>query len=110
MGTGSLLYPGFGLPLGALPDEHFPVLLTNDEEHWSANTLLIREVCMLKLAEELTNKPEWWIKVRNPEITQRWKDEALQENHWSEYVDHADFTPAMADAVSIHTWRAPSFL
>jgi hypothetical protein len=56
---------------------------------------------MLKLVEELTNKPDWWTKVRNPEITQRWKEEALRDNPWANYVNHADFTPAMADAVSI---------
>lgn len=99
LGAGLLQLPGFGLPLGVMPDKHFPVFVTTEEKTWTAVTLLIREVCMLKLVEELTNKPEWWIKVRNPEIAQRWKQEALQVN-WEDYREHADFTPAMADAVS----------
>lgn len=77
---------------------HFPVLGT-EEEGWKASTLLIREVCMLAAIEELTNKPEWWLKCRDPEITARWKEEALAMD-WAAIRRHADFTPAMADAVS----------
>ena len=66
---------------------------------WSAATLLIREVCMLKVIEDLTNKPEWWLKVRDADIAARWKAEALALD-WPAYRANADFTPAMADAVS----------
>lgn len=66
---------------------------------WKAATLLIREVCMLKFMEELTNKPLWWEKVWMPDTAEKWKQEALQMN-WEEYRTFADFTPAMADAVS----------
>jgi hypothetical protein len=80
------------------PPAHFPVL-GSDEEGWKAATLLIREVCMLGAVEELTNKPEWWLKCRDPEITKKWKEEALAMD-WAASRKHADFTPAMADAVS----------
>ncbi|KAK0760527.1 hypothetical protein N5P37_006721 [Trichoderma harzianum] len=98
----ALLYlkvPGFGLPLGHMPPEkeRFPVLIGVHDYDWKAATLLIREVCMLKFIEEVTNKPQWWEKVFNPDIANKWKQEALQMN-WEEYRTYADFTPAMADA------------
>jgi hypothetical protein len=96
-----LKVPGFGLPLGYMPpnDQRFPVLIGVDSYDWKAATLLIREVCMLKFVEEVTNKVQWWEKVFNPEIADKWKHEALQMN-WEEYRSYADFTPAMAEAVS----------
>ncbi|TFA99926.1 hypothetical protein CCMA1212_008338 [Trichoderma ghanense] len=97
--------PGFGLPLGYMPPEEdrSPVLIGVDGYDWKAATLLIREVCMLKFMEELTNKPQWWEKVWDVDIVEKWKQEALQMN-WEEYRAFADFTPAMADAC-IHELR-----
>ncbi|KAI1504770.1 hypothetical protein F5X99DRAFT_370922 [Biscogniauxia marginata] len=93
--------PGFGLPLGHMPGkgERFPVLFLGGDEYkqWKAATLLIRERCMLMLVNELSEKPEWWRKVKDDEITARWKKEAL-EMKWASYLRYADFTPAMADA------------
>lgn len=88
------------------PPAHFPVLGT-DEEGWKATTLLIREVCMMGAIEELTNKPEWWRKCRDPEITKKWKEEALALD-WGAIRQFADFTPAMADAVRIYIVAASS--
>ncbi|EGR44694.1 uncharacterized protein TRIREDRAFT_69841, partial [Trichoderma reesei QM6a] len=101
----SLRVPGFGLPLGYMPpeEERFPVLIGVHGYDWKAATLLIREVCMLKFMEELTNKPLWWEKVWMPDTAEKWKQEALQMN-WEEYRTFADFTPAMADAC-IHELR-----
>lgn len=94
--------PGFGLPISHA-GAHFPVVLgTEDGEgegDWRASTLTIREVCMIKVIEDLTNKPEWWIKVNDDEITAKWKKEAM-EMPWGEYRVYGDFTQAMADAVS----------
>lgn len=62
---------------------------------------------MMKVVEELTNKPGWWLKVHDPEITEKWKKEAL-EMDWPSYRRYADFTPAMAEAVrscGINTFR-----
>ncbi|KAJ3498003.1 hypothetical protein NLG97_g1461 [Lecanicillium saksenae] len=92
--------PGHGLPLSYLPrsEQRFPVLFKPDGERgWQAATLTRREVCMLKLMEDITNKPEWWTKIRNPEIAAKWKAEAV-ELDWASYSQYADFTPAMADA------------
>ncbi|KAM0251881.1 hypothetical protein ACHAQJ_007994 [Trichoderma viride] len=100
-GGGSINLPGFGRSLGFLPrgKDRFPILagVLQNRGIWRAHTLVIREVCMLKLIEELTNKPEWWVKVRNPEIVDKWKKEALAID-WSAYKEHGDFSPEMVDA------------
>jgi hypothetical protein len=50
--------------------------------------------------EEITNKPDWWTKVYDEEISEKWKKEAL-EMDWTTLLEHADFTQAMADGVSL---------
>lgn len=115
--TDRLCRPGFGLPLTWMPRAnglygysrtplHFPVLFRprdpqgylGDPTGWAAATLLIREVCMLKLIDDLTNKPEWWHKIYDPSICAKWKSEAMAMD-WKLYRPHADFTPNMVDAV-----------
>ncbi|KHN96906.1 WD40 repeat-like-containing domain protein [Metarhizium album ARSEF 1941] len=95
----NLKRPGSGLPLQYLPPskKHFPIFMGDGESDWSAATLLIREVCMLKMLDQLTDKPEWWLKVHDAEITSRWKTEALGMD-WTAYREYGDFTTAMADA------------
>ncbi|EFY87261.1 hypothetical protein MAC_06709 [Metarhizium acridum CQMa 102] len=72
--------PGYGLPLNYLPPQRdrFPVLMGDHNKDWKATTLLIRQ-------------PEWWRKVRDPNIAARWKQEVLGLN-WAEYRKHGDFT------------------
>ncbi|POR39597.1 Uncharacterized protein TPAR_00204 [Tolypocladium paradoxum] len=91
--------PGYGLPLNYMPPRRrrFPVLMGGGKKDWAARTLLIREVCMLRFMEDITNKPEWWHKVRDPKIVAKWKRE-VQRMNWGEYRRHADFTCAMAVA------------
>ncbi|KAM0486638.1 hypothetical protein ACHAP7_002441 [Fusarium lateritium] len=93
--------PGLGLRLGHMPkkENRFPLLFMEDnyENGWRAATLLIRESCMLKLMDTLSDKPDWWLKVRDDEIANKWKEEALAMD-WKLYREYADFTPAMADA------------
>ncbi|KAM0348487.1 hypothetical protein ACHAPY_011139 [Fusarium culmorum] len=93
--------PGFGLPLGHMPDEEdrFPLLFLNDDfgDGWEAPVLLIRECCMLKFMDELTNKPRWWLKINDEQIIVKWKKEAL-DTDWESYLKYGDFTPAMVDA------------
>ncbi|KAI8667366.1 hypothetical protein LRP88_00882 [Fusarium phalaenopsidis] len=78
-----------------LDKEVFPGLV--GDHTWCAVTLTIRERCMLKFIEDITNKPEWWIKVQDPEISARWAKEVL-EMPWTEFHEHASFSEAMADA------------
>ncbi|KAM0544832.1 hypothetical protein ACHAPJ_011663 [Fusarium lateritium] len=92
-----LRLPGYGLPLSYRIEEaeRHPILLGLTKHDWNAPTLTNREVCMLKLVEDITNKPEWWLKVQNPMIVSKWKQEALQMP-WTEYQPNADFTEKMA--------------
>ncbi|KAH7140620.1 hypothetical protein EDB81DRAFT_59859 [Dactylonectria macrodidyma] len=94
---GTVCLPGFGIPLSYHHAGAFPALIAIDGEDWAATTLTIREVCMIRLVEDLTNKPEWWRKVKDPEIAAKWKKEAL-EMPWSEYVKYGHFEESMADA------------
>ncbi|KAM0545172.1 hypothetical protein ACHAPJ_011439 [Fusarium lateritium] len=89
--------PGFGLPLNYHVEDPFPVIIGDPEGGWKADTLTIREVCMLKVIEDLTNKPEWWLKVNDPDISAKWMKEAM-EMPWAEFRQNADFTKAMAES------------
>ncbi|KAL2884088.1 hypothetical protein SGCOL_000025 [Colletotrichum sp. CLE4] len=40
---------------------------------------------------------KWWLKVKDDSIVAKWKLEAL-EIDWASYIEHAHFTPSMADA------------
>lgn len=96
------MVPGYGLPLTHKINwdaDRLSFLYGLGENDWGARTLTNREVCMLKFIEDITNKPEWWLKVRNPEIVAKWKEEVLRMP-WSEYQRNADFNDKMADSVS----------
>ncbi|KXH33290.1 hypothetical protein CSIM01_03204 [Colletotrichum simmondsii] len=71
--------------------------MEDTNKSWKASTLLIREVCMLKFMEDITSKPEWWRKVRDPVISGKWKEE-VQALDWEAYRSHGDFTKNMAEA------------
>ncbi|QUC17481.1 uncharacterized protein UV8b_01722 [Ustilaginoidea virens] len=93
----SLHLPGCGLPVHHLPSRHFPVLMGLAETDFKALTLTIREICLMRAVEEITNKPDWWVKVKQPDVADKWRLEALAMD-WAAYHRFADFTPAMADA------------
>lgn len=99
--------PGFGLPLDEEPefDDMFPVMRLASQDSgrtWLARTLTIREVLMLAFVEEITNKPEWWRKVKDTSITNKWKSEALSAD-WSHINRYGEFVEPMADAVRYST-------
>ncbi|KAM3469603.1 hypothetical protein MY5147_006932 [Beauveria neobassiana] len=87
---------GFDMPLGHFPAHHFPIM-TGNVGDWLSPTLSIRELCMLKFMDEITDKPDWWTKVHDADIAGRWKAEAL-DAQWGSYRRYGDFTSAMADA------------
>lgn len=99
-------FPGFGLPVNAMPevDDRFPVLIGDDDDDWKAVTLTVRELCMLRFIEEITNKPEWWVKAHNEEISNKWKKEAV-EMDWTAYHESGEFTEEMAELVSCSSIR-----
>jgi hypothetical protein len=100
MASEPLKLPGYGLPVNYMPskEDRFPSVVGDRWDTWVSRALARREVCWLRFVEEITNKPEWWIKVRDDDIAGRWKKEALATD-WNAYLEHADFSPAMADAV-----------
>ncbi|RGP77846.1 hypothetical protein FLONG3_4022 [Fusarium longipes] len=90
--------PGFGLSINnATVEKPFPIVVGewDNVKEWRAATLTVREICMLKVIEDLTNKPQWWVKT-DEEIT-KWVREAMQMP-WEDYRPHGDFTQKMADA------------
>ncbi|KAF3076612.1 hypothetical protein CFAM422_001081 [Trichoderma lentiforme] len=94
--TATVKLPGYGYPLDRMPEYHFPVIKSNQINPWCAGPLYLRELCMLKVVEEITNQPEWWVNVHDAQITDNWKKEILGLD-WNDYVKYADFTPSMAD-------------
>ena len=98
-GDDSILLPGYGLPLDYWTEGASPALVRASGIEWRAATLLIREICMLRFIEHVTNKPEWWIKVSDHSFIEEWRNEAIAMP-WAEFHEHADFTEKMADAVS----------
>lgn len=94
------MLPGFGQPLEWMPayKDRFPVTITNEGLEWTARALLIRELCMLKVIEEITEKPDWSRNVRNAHTTTSWTKEILALD-WSKHIKYADFTSSMAEQV-----------
>ncbi|KIM39109.1 hypothetical protein M413DRAFT_447453 [Hebeloma cylindrosporum] len=95
------LLPGCGRPLNYIPKQSDPdyigelfknalssVEIESHEVAMSMTTL--REFAMLQFMNSVTDKPDWHIKINNPEIAAKWKNEVLNSD------DH-DFTDAMAD-------------
>lgn len=99
-GTPKIQLPGFGLPLDQMPEKCFPVLdlELSKPQSFQACTLSVREVVMLALIDKLTDKPEWWQKVKNPEIVAKWKAEALSAD-WTALNDYAEMSEVMFDKV-----------
>ncbi|KAF8972573.1 hypothetical protein BDZ97DRAFT_1913065 [Flammula alnicola] len=95
--SGTLL-PGFGRPLDFVPDNEdpdyvgdlFPNALSNwDSGRVALHMTTLREFTMLQLMNSITDKPDWHVKVNNPAIAKKWRDEALASD--------SDITPKMVD-------------
>ncbi|KAL2753308.1 hypothetical protein ACRALDRAFT_2029173 [Sodiomyces alcalophilus JCM 7366] len=99
---GRIMLPGFGLPLKSIPSDDkagpLPVFPSPLLGTWQASTLTIRELYMLWFVEQITNKPDWHIKVFNDEIVSKWKDEIANVD-WISAVgyEHGPFSDAMFD-------------
>ncbi|PON27079.1 hypothetical protein TGAM01_v204027 [Trichoderma gamsii] len=92
------LYPGLGLPL-----RHYPLEYDPREDHKfyplgqhahccdSHSALLpVREVAMMNIMEQLTDKENWHNLVFNDEIVNEWRKEALEKPnrvYWKEATD-----------------------
>ncbi|GKT46759.1 uncharacterized protein ColSpa_06940 [Colletotrichum spaethianum] len=90
---GPLIRPGFGYDLTVIPRGAFPSA-THD---WNASTLTFLELAMLWFIEQITNKPDWHVKVFNDDIVSKWKTEVMAVDWEAVDLAHAHFTDAMFD-------------
>ncbi|WYZ40016.1 hypothetical protein EsH8_IV_000357 [Colletotrichum jinshuiense] len=70
---GPLIRPGFGMVVNAMPENMFPSAVVD----WQASTLTWAEAAILWFIDQITNKPDWHVKVFNNEIVSKWKAEVL---------------------------------
>ncbi|KAH9475906.1 hypothetical protein JR316_0011467 [Psilocybe cubensis] len=82
------MLPGFGLPVNHVPQKGDPeyiddlycsALSPGNLYHGFINQRLttLREFTMMQLMNTITDKPGWQIKVYDPKISYKWKEEAL---------------------------------
>lgn len=86
-----LKVPGFGLPINHSLQwgEGFPNAIMD----WSAEALTLRELSMLHLINEITDKPDWERKVFDASLIEKWGQEAMD-------TASLDFTDSMLNYVS----------
>ncbi|KAH7312551.1 hypothetical protein B0I35DRAFT_58845 [Stachybotrys elegans] len=119
-GNISVKLPGFGLALNHRPSDKtlFPSWFDSQDDLFLGIPLTIRELCMLEFIQEVTDRPEWWVKVHNPSVRTLLRNEAISTNwdtdsifshFWKgarkESFKCAEFTPAMAEACVIELQR-----
>ncbi|GJC80754.1 hypothetical protein ColLi_03592 [Colletotrichum liriopes] len=90
---GPLIRPGFGSDMKAMPAGMFP----SATDGWHASTLTHLELAMLWFIEQITNKPNWHVKVFNDDIASKWKTEVMAVDWSTVELKHAHFNDAMFD-------------
>jgi len=92
MEAATLEVPGFGLPIQYTPawGQCFPNAIMD----WLSSALTVRELAMLQLMNQITDKPGWDRKVFDAELIQKWGQEATD-------TEKMDVTDKMLDFVSI---------
>ncbi|XWW92309.1 hypothetical protein V2A60_000232 [Cordyceps javanica] len=71
-------YPGFDLDLRCIEREGYPLGFPN-AKGGESKVLQIREVAMMMLMDQITDKPNWHEKVFNEEIVQKWRQGAAEQ-------------------------------
>lgn len=51
--------------------------------------LCVVELKIIEVSKVIREKPEWWLKYKNAEITSKWKNEFLEENVKKDVIDYA---------------------
>lgn len=75
-GKRNLLVPGFGHPV--------PIELPSADrfahgfQDWAQNRLTAREIAMLRLMNDITDRSMWYVEVYDPAMVGRWAEQALQ--------------------------------
>ncbi|KAJ3455834.1 hypothetical protein MRS44_017316 [Fusarium solani] len=79
--TAKTKYPGLGLDIrhddSNDRDVIYPIGTHFNCYGSESEMLLVREVAMMMVMESITDKPDWHVKVFDPEIANKWKAEAL---------------------------------
>lgn len=57
------------------PSRRFPSAAIIDE--WKSNTLTVRELAMLAFINDITDKPDWNVKIHDEAIVAKWRAEAV---------------------------------
>lgn len=72
-------YPGLGLPLQHATYAKYP-----NSSNTDSSLLPLREVTIMAIVSQLTDKPDWHRKVFDEEIVAKWKKEAMAvpDNVW----------------------------
>ncbi|KAL0931074.1 uncharacterized protein CTRU02_213809 [Colletotrichum truncatum] len=90
----SKLYrPGFNRRIDDLPEVKFPSAVL--DSNWTAVTLTYSELAMMWFIEQITNKPEWHLKVFDHNITAKWKNEVMAVDWDAVDLKYARFDDAM---------------
>ncbi|KAL7924524.1 hypothetical protein ACQKWADRAFT_270273 [Trichoderma austrokoningii] len=88
------LYPGLGLPLRHYPREYgkfYPLGIHTNCIDTDSALLPVREVAMMNIMEQLTDKENWHVMIFNDEIVDQWRKEALQQPnrvYWKQATDN----------------------
>ena len=75
-------YPGLGLNLrhhdqDGRDDEIYPIGIHPECYGADSEMLLVREVAMMIVMDRLTDKPDWYVKVFDDAIAEKWIEEGL---------------------------------
>ena len=69
--------PGFGLPVDYRLDYRPDEFVGNAVLDWAGDILTVRELNMMAIMDNITDKPDWDEKVFDETIIQNWRQEAL---------------------------------
>ncbi|KAF0315041.1 DUF4246 domain-containing protein [Colletotrichum asianum] len=86
-----LVRPGFGLGVNARPEKMFPSAVLD----WTAIALTLSELVIMWFVEQITNIPDWHVKVFNDDIAAKWKVEVMAVNWASVPLKYAHFDDDM---------------
>ncbi|PPQ78623.1 hypothetical protein CVT25_010587 [Psilocybe cyanescens] len=90
MSTNSTPLPGRDKSIDYIsePDRAFRSLLI-DFDNAELPITTLREITMLRFMDDITDKPEWNIHINDPEVSAKWREEAVSSSD--------DFTPNMME-------------
>lgn len=93
-------FPGFGLPVSHFGQNDFPlaVAIENSDQAWASIGVTLREQRMLDFICQITDKPDWHIKVFDDEIVSRWRAESNRPVNDDVYLSEKMF-----DFVCLHS-------